>query len=792
MPSVFDEAVEKEFESIASEVANASDFMSAAKALAARLATMVDARKLGIFYADSVKGELNGLTSRGFHLKDVASSYSLNTLSDPVILSTLTLTPLRTSLTPDSLPPGRVPSTASASNVERQLNFANLIAIPIPQPRSSKINSLSLGTEAWREWEELQTTYETVSLGGRNYLKEAFSPFGVIVIESDLDGYGNYTISDNQILSITWFMRFVGPILWRHCDSETTSADSINLRIKAKQTGLLRSLINSLPDPMVLATDDYDLVLQNRRAKELLGMRENVDPGVSRAIEVNNVLLYSLLEKLRAGNSGNSSQSSELNLRDPDTGAELLFKLWQQPLMNDEGNNTVNILRDVTDLKRASNELERQVHKVKLAEFDAKRERDRLTLILENVADPIVVTDDFSNVILMNRQADSIFQYKENIDSGVLMGSGNADNSLNQHKEIIDRNKEKFREFIAEFVMSSDVSRRRQMVLSLLSDNEFKDLPVEIISGKILDAGGEAIAIVSVLHDLTNQAENERLYHQLKKFSSELEERVVEATAHLAERNERLQWQSNELERANRLKSEFLASMSHELRTPINALIGYTSIMLDRIYGDLTDKQTEGLERMQAAAQHLLALINDILDLARIEAGRMPLNLSKVMLSTIISEINSQVEPMFNAKGLRYSSTIPDKAVELYTDKTKVKQIILNLVSNAIKFTPSGSVTLKASAGADTISIEVIDTGIGIREKDIGKVWDNFRQVDQSMTREFGGTGLGLSIIKRLTQSLGGSVYLKSQYGRGSTFIVNLPIITSSTPEQPPVIDTFG
>lgn len=309
-------------------------------------------------------------------------------------------------------------------------------------------------------------------------------------------------------------------------------------------------------------------------------------------------------------------------------------------------------------------------------------------------------------------------------------------------------------------------------------------IPIEVVSGKILDKRGEAIAIVSVLHDLTEQAENERLYEELKKFNNELEARVLAATSDLAEQNVRLQWQSRELEKANRLKSEFLASMSHELRTPINALIGYTALILDRIYGDLNARQEEGLTRIQAAAQHLLALINDILDLAKIEAGRMPLHLDEISLQDILREVTVHIDPLVKKKGLQYSSSVPDEVVRMRTDRTKVKQIMLNLLSNAVKFTHSGGLTLEARRNGDFVQIDVSDTGIGIRKEDLDAIWEDFRQVDQSRTREFGGTGLGLSITRKLVDALGGRVTLRSEYGTGSTFSIVLPIRSEHPPER--------
>jgi PAS domain S-box-containing protein len=518
------------------------------------------------------------------------------------------------------------------------------------------------------------------------------------------------------------------------------------------------------------------MVAQNRRAEHLLSTTDHDSEGRRRAVEINNLLFTSHLSKAAMG-STESAGSRELNLVDPDEGTDLLFEVLTHALGPGEGGHTgstVSVLRDVTDLRRAANELERQVQRVRLAEIDAKRERDRLNLILENVADPILVTDDRSNIILMNKEAEQLFE--------------SDDSESWDRAAMVQANDTKFTTFISDFTISPALARREQMKLQIPESGV--ELPVEVVSGKILNRRGEPLAIVSVLHDLTEQAENERLYEELKTFSSQLEERIQAATADLAEQNTRLQWQSRELEKANRLKSEFLASMSHELRTPINALIGYASLMLDRIYGDLTPRQEEGLNRIQGAAQHLLALINDILDLAKIEAGRMPLHLDDVTLSDIMTEITQQIEPMVKKKKLTLNVELPPSKLELHTDRTKVKQILLNLLSNAVKFTHHGGIWVTVMKDEEDLRFDVRDTGIGIREVDLESIWEDFRQVDQSRTREFGGTGLGLSITRKLVDALGGHVFAESVYGKGSTFTVVLPIRSVVRPDDPPrVVD---
>jgi signal transduction histidine kinase len=216
--------------------------------------------------------------------------------------------------------------------------------------------------------------------------------------------------------------------------------------------------------------------------------------------------------------------------------------------------------------------------------------------------------------------------------------------------------------------------------------------------------------------------------------------------------------------------------MSHELRTPLNAVLGHTSLLLDRLFGDVTTQQIDSLERIRAAGQHLQALIDDILDLAKIEAGKMPLHLEEIPLAEVVTEVAQQLEPMVRKKRLEATYQVAEAGLTVYTDRTKLKQILLNLLSNAVKFTHLGGVRLTATRSDELVAIAVSDSGIGIKREHLDAIWEDFRQIDQSRTREFGGTGLGLSITRKLLERLGGAVEVSSSYGVGTTFTVRLPV----------------
>jgi signal transduction histidine kinase len=253
---------------------------------------------------------------------------------------------------------------------------------------------------------------------------------------------------------------------------------------------------------------------------------------------------------------------------------------------------------------------------------------------------------------------------------------------------------------------------------------------------------------------------------------------VREATAELANQNELLRRQALELEQASAAKSQFLANVSHELRTPLNAILGYAAMTLQGVSGELSAPQRRNLSRIDANARHLLTLINEILDITRIEAGRMPIQVVPFNLHELVHEVTTELEPIISRSGLEIVSTLPTELQALKTDRQKVKQILVNLLSNALKFTQKGSVTIKAQPAARRmVSIAVIDTGIGIPRSDHVRIFEDFRQVDSTPRRAYGGTGLGLSICRRLTQMLRGTLKVDSRPGHGSTFILTIPTV---------------
>ena len=216
--------------------------------------------------------------------------------------------------------------------------------------------------------------------------------------------------------------------------------------------------------------------------------------------------------------------------------------------------------------------------------------------------------------------------------------------------------------------------------------------------------------------------------------------------------------------------------MSHELRTPLNAVLGYTELLADGLYGDIPERAKQVLERVQINGTHLLTLINDVLDLSKIEAGKLNLALEDYSIRNVVDTVVVQAGSLAQAKGLELATDVADDLPKGLGDERRLTQVVLNIVSNAIKFTEKGSVTISASTASGMFEIAITDTGPGIAPEDQARIFEAFQQVDNSNTRKKGGTGLGLSISKRLVEMHGGTMTVASELGIGSTFFVRLPI----------------
>ncbi len=293
------------------------------------------------------------------------------------------------------------------------------------------------------------------------------------------------------------------------------------------------------------------------------------------------------------------------------------------------------------------------------------------------------------------------------------------------------------------------------------------------------------------------------MVESVSSFSQKLEQENKRKTALLNERTRLLallERANKDLRELDKMKSTFLANMSHELRTPMNAIIGYTDLLIDGVDGPINEEQEKSLNKVAANARHLLQLINDVLDISKIEAGKMKINPKELDLKWLVESAMPTFEPQMKAKGITLTVNIPDGLPHAYGDEDRVKEILINLLSNAMKFTHKGGITLSArisergvKPGDPPIFMEVCveDTGIGIKEDDIGKIFDKFVQADLTTVRQYEGTGLGLSIARGLVSLHKGIIWVTSKLGEGSRFCFTLPLKKEilETPSEP-VIET--
>jgi signal transduction histidine kinase len=287
---------------------------------------------------------------------------------------------------------------------------------------------------------------------------------------------------------------------------------------------------------------------------------------------------------------------------------------------------------------------------------------------------------------------------------------------------------------------------------------------------KRAEADAERSALLATEHARTEQ---------LQQHETELEHQIEEAQAlrdEFQQTNLQLQNAVTAAQEASQAKSDFFAVMSHELRTPLNAIIGYEDILALEIFGPVTADQREKLGRIRHSADHLLTMINQVLDFERISNGRTETFAEATHIEEVLHRAAAAVEPHAMQKGLKLTIDPPGDSMVCVTDGGKLRQILINLLSNAVKFTERGEVRLSAERMNGSLQVRVRDSGIGIRPEHCRRIFDPFWQADQRLTRTVGGTGLGLSIVERLTRLLGGEVSVTSAPGQGSTFTVVLPV----------------
>jgi len=518
---------------------------------------------------------------------------------------------------------------------------------------------------------------------------------------------------------------------------------------------VLEAIIKASPLAIIAVDPEERVVLWNQSAERMFGWLEQEVLGRTIPTLPPDVERSALGIDLSQG----PVQGVE-SVRIHKEGRRMPVRVWAAPILSIGGRLT--LLTDLTEAREAARahadliEKERQMRVLATA-------GNRFSLLLEAAPDAILEVDPQGRIVLANTEAERLFQWSKE----ELAGS-----------QIENLLPERFRGgHFAHRAHYAAHPVRRPMGAGLDLYGVRKDgteFAVDINLSPL--EGVEPGHVMCVVRDVSQRRNNEE---RIRVLNQSLERRSSE----LALANQELSLRNQEVERANRLKSEFLASMSHELRTPLNTILGFSELLSEESAGPLNEKQKRFMSHIQRDAGHLLELINDVLDLSKIEAGRLELRLETFPMAVAVAEVLTSVRPLAATKSLALDSDV-DTQLMLHADRLRFKEILFNLLSNAIKFTPSGGrVWMESSIVEGSVCIMVGDTGIGIAPDDQEAIFESFRQASATTKGVREGTGLGLAITKRLVEHHGGKIWLESEPGKGSRFFFTLRL--SHLEEEP-------
>lgn len=516
------------------------------------------------------------------------------------------------------------------------------------------------------------------------------------------------------------FAERVGVILSSTSQTERLSA---TVRKLQRERQWVESIMKSVADPIVLTNMDNEILLQNRRAEELFSDRRDASEGKRRALEMNDLLFSAYLSS--AAVASEEIVGRDLTLVDPLEGSDIHFEVISTPALNARGERIglVSIFRDVTDLRRANEELARNFIKLQQTEAEARRERDRLDLILENVGHPIAVCDSSGKFILFNRRAEIMFQEREGVPAS--------------SRRAVRNNSVKLTSFIS--ALASGAETGRQAEIELIDPETGVGLPMEITSAEVLDATGQVTAVVSVMHDLSEIRELERRRVEQQLFESE----KLAAVGRLA------------------------ASIAHEVNNPLEAIKNSLYLLST---GKSLEQNSRFLDVARKETERVSHIIRQMLGFAR-RSGEV----EWVEVNQIIEETLILVEKKMKQTRVEVLRTFDEKLPKVRARADQLRQVFLNLLLNAQQaMEKGGRITITTSvyeqALQPTISVCISDTGRGIPEAEIPRIFEPF------FSTRTKGTGLGLWVTQDIVRHHGGRIEVTSEGGEGTTFNVILPV----------------